>query len=96
MAFADKFYADGTVEPAGYRQITGLSAVKGVQIGGGRVALIQTLNANIRIRDDGVDPTPTEGYRLAAGQSIWYLGDLRKLRFIEESVGAEVNLLAYK
>lgn len=96
MAYADRFVADGTVEPAGYRQVTGLSVVKGVQIGDGRSALIQALNQNIRYRDDGVDPTPSEGMQLAAGQTTWYTGNLRALRFIEEAVGAEVNILAYK
>jgi hypothetical protein len=95
MGFAEHFYADGTVEPAGYRQIFP-TTVTGVLIGDGRVALIQTLHQNVRIRDDGVDPTTTVGFVLLAGQSIWYTGDLRKLRFLEEASGAEVNLLAYK
>lgn len=94
--FADRFYADAAVEPAGYRQITDLSTAKGVMIGVGRVALIQALNQNVRYRDDGVDPDATTGVRIHAGESIWYTGDLRSIRFIEEAVGAEVNILAYK
>lgn len=95
MAFADRFVADATIEPAGYRQISP-SSVTGVRIGSARVALIQALNQNVRLRDDGVDPTASVGYRLHAGQSIWYIGDMVKLRMIEESAGAEVNILAYK
>ena len=96
MAWADRFQADATIEPAGYRKITSLSSAKGVQIGVGRVALIQAINQNIRYRDDGTDPTSSEGMVLFAGQSIWYTGDLRVIRFIEETAGAEVNILAYK
>lgn len=95
MAFADRFVADAAVEPAGYRQVFP-TVVSGVSMGEGRIALIQTLNQNIRLTDDGQLPTTIYGYRLAAGQAIWYTGDLRALKFIEESPGAEVNILAYK
>ena len=96
MAWADRFQADAIIEPVGYRKITSLSSAKGVLIGEGRVALIQAINQNIRYRDDGSDPTSSTGMVLFAGQSIWYTGDLRALRFIEETAGAEVNILAYK
>jgi hypothetical protein len=96
MAWADRFHADANIEPAGYRKITSLSSAKGVQIGEGRVALIQAINQNIRYRDDGTDPTASAGMVLFAGQSMWYTGDLRRLRFIEETAGAGVNVLAYK
>jgi hypothetical protein len=95
MGWAEHFTADAILEPAGYRQIFP-TTVQGVLIGDGRVALIQTLLQNVRVRDDGTDPTTTVGYVLFAGQPMWYTGDLRKLRFIEEASGAEVNLLAYK
>jgi hypothetical protein len=96
MAFADRFVADAAIEPAGYRQITDLAAAVGVQIGDGRVATIQALNQNIRWLDDGQTPTASFGTRLAAGESIFYFGDLRAIRFIEETTGAEINLSAYK
>ena len=95
MAFADRFVADAAVEPCGYRQLSPSSAT-GIGMGGGRVALIQVLGANVRYRDDGTDPTTTVGVRIHAGESIWYTGDLRAIRFIQESAGAEINILAYK
>jgi len=95
MAFADRFVADAAVEPAGYRQVSPTIAT-GVNIGDGRVALIQVLNQNVRYRDDGIDPTDTIGVRIHAGESIWYTGNLRSIRFIEEGGGAEVNILVYK
>jgi len=96
MSFADRFVADAAVEPAGYRQISSPSTATGVQMGEGRVALIQVLNQNVRYRDDGTDPTDSFGVRIHAGESIWYTGDLRKVKFIEEASGAEINILAYK
>ena len=96
MAWADRFVADAILEPVGYRKITSISSAKGVEIGEGRVALIQAINQNIRYRDDGTDPTASVGMVLFAGQSIWYTGDLRVLKFIEETAGAEVNILAYR
>jgi hypothetical protein len=95
MAFADRFVADAAVEPAGYRQLTPTS-VQGVSIGDARVAIIQVLTQNVRYRDDGTDPTTTVGVRIHAGESVWYNGDLKAIRFIEEASGAEVNILAYK
>jgi hypothetical protein len=95
MAFADKFVADAAVEPAGYRQLTP-SVAQGVSIPNARVALIRALNQNVRFRDDGSDPTSSVGFRLHAGQSIWYIGDMKQLRMIEEAASAEVNILGYK
>lgn len=93
---ADRFVADATITPVGYRQITSLGSAIGIQIGDGRVALIQALNQNVRWRDDGTDPTTSVGMRIHAGESIWYFGDLRDIRFIEETAGAELNISVYQ
>ena len=95
MGYADRFVADGTVEPCGYRQVFPVAA-SGVSIGEGRVALIQALIQNVRWRDDGVDPTAAVGHVLHAGESMWYTGNLRAIRFIEVASGAEVNIAVYK
>jgi hypothetical protein len=94
-AFADRFVADAIIEPDGYVQLNPTIAM-GIGIGNGRVALIQALDQNVRYRDDGPDPTTSIGVRIHAGESIWYTGDLRKIRFIEETSGAELNILVYK
>lgn len=93
---ADRFVADATIQPVGYRQITNLGSAIGIQIGDGRVALIQALNQNVRWRDDGTDPTTSVGMRLHAGETIFYTGDLRAIRFIEESASAELNISVYQ
>jgi len=95
MAFAERFFADATVEPAGYVQLSPATAI-GIGIGAGRVALIQALDQNVRYRDDGIAPTNTTGVRIHAGESIWYTGDLRAIQIIEEASAAQVNISVYK
>lgn len=93
---ADRFTADATITPLAYHQITSLAAATGISGGAGRVALIQALDQNVRWRDDGVDPTGTVGMRLAAGETMFYVGDLKKIKFIEEAASAEINLSVYE
>lgn len=93
---ADRFTADATITPRAYFQITDLSSVVEIAGGVGRVALVQALNQNVRWRDDGTDPTDAVGMRLAAGETMFYVGDLRKIRFIEEAASAELNYTVYE
>jgi hypothetical protein len=93
---AKQLVTDATSEPAGYAQVTDLSSVVGIRARGARFALIQALNQNVRWRDDGTDPEAGVGMRLHAGESIPYYGDLRAIRFIEETAGAELNISVYK
>ena len=95
-AFADRFTADAAIRPLGYVQLTNLATATGGGIGTGRVALIQTLNQNVRWRDDGTAPTTTVGMRLHAGETFLYTGDLRELLLIEEVAGAELNISTYE
>lgn len=96
MSYADRFVAEGTIEPAGYVQLTSLSSAVGIGTGAGRVALIQCLSQNVRWRDDGDDPTTTVGMRIHAGETIFYTGNLRAIKFIEETAGAELNISVYQ
>jgi len=93
---ADRFTADATITPLAYWQLATVSSAIGVPGGGGRVALIQALGANVRWRDDGTDPTTTVGMRLHAGETMFYTGDLKTIKFIEETAGAEVNISVYQ
>lgn len=82
--------------PRGYQQINDPSTATGLSLpSNSQSALIQVLDQNVRIRDDGTNPTTSVGFRIAAGDSLTYDGDLRKVRIIEESSGAEVNILYY-
>ncbi len=89
-----KFVSDDTLTPAGYFQLTSLATARTVP-GGGRVAIIQCEDQNIRWRDDGTDPTAAVGMLLRAGAEMWYVGDLKKLRVIEVAVGAKLNISLY-
>jgi hypothetical protein len=93
---ADRYITEGTISPFEYVQLTSLGSAVGVGSGGGRVALIQCLNQNVRWRDDGSDPTTSVGMRIHAGETIYYVGDLRKIKFIEEAAGAELNIALYE
>lgn len=95
-SYADRFVAEGIIEPAGYVQLTSLSSAVGIGSGAGRVALIQCLDQNVRWRDDGTSPTDSVGMRLHAGETILYTGNLRAIEFIEESAGAELNISLYE
>lgn len=90
------FIIDGQRKPLGYQQITSLSSAVGFSIPvGSRAILFQAENKDIRFRDDGSNPTSSVGFLLLAGQSIWYYGDISKIKLIEASASAKVNALFY-
>lgn len=86
----------------GYQQITTLSASAGLTLPSHvsgqkpRLAIIQAEAVAVRWRDDGTAPTSTVGMRLIAGDSLEYDGDLNKIRFIEESASAKLNVSYYQ
>lgn len=89
----------------GYQQITSLSAstaltVPTVDPSTGSnikptIALITPETQGVRWRDDGVAPTATVGMPLASGVTLQYDGDLAKIRFIQSSAGAILNVSYY-
>lgn len=102
--------AESTRIPKGYARYASLGSaqnltaaptagVKSTDTGpqGAYSALIQNQHATIAIRwrDDGTNPTTTEGMRLLAGQTLEYDGDLDKFAFIEESAGAVLAVNYY-
>lgn len=58
-------------------------------------ALITPLTQNVRWRDDNTAPTATVGMPLLAGVTLQYDGDLTKIRFIETTASAELNVTYY-
>lgn len=88
----------------GYQQITSLSSVQGLTVPQldktglnqrPTFALITPETQGVRWRDDGVDPTSTVGMPLAAGVTLQYDGDLNKIRFIEQTGSAKLNISYY-
>jgi len=88
----------------GYQQITSLSASSALTVptmdkNGNKqqptIAIIIPETQAVRWRDDGTDPTSTVGMPLAAGVALQYDGDLTKIRFIESTAGAKLNISYY-
>jgi hypothetical protein len=50
----------------------------------------------VRYRDDGAAPTAAVGMPIAVAQTVVYTGTLSKLRFIQATGGAIINLLFYR
>lgn len=88
----------------GYQQITSLSGSTGLTVpvltpeglnGKPVLALIIAEGAPVRWRDDGVAPTASIGMPLAVGVPFQYDGDLTKIRFIQQSASATLNISYY-
>lgn len=89
----------------GYQQITSLSASTGLTVptadpatglaAKANFALITPEAQAVRWRDDGGAPTASVGMPLAAGVTLQYDGDLTKIRFIEQTGGAKLNISYY-
>ena len=88
----------------GYQQITSLSAssaltVPTTDLNGlsckPSIAIITAETQAVRWRDDDVDPTTSVGMPLAAGVTLQYDGDLTKIRFIEQTASAKLNVSYY-
>ena len=88
----------------GYEQITTLTAstaltvpirdVNGLSCRPA-IAIITPETQAVRWRDDGVAPTASVGMPLAAGVTLQYDGDITKIRFIEQSASAKLNITYY-
>lgn len=88
----------------GYQQITSLSSATGLTVpvvdpnglnAKPSIALITPEGQAVRWRDDGVAPTATVGMPLAVGVTFQYDGDLTKVKFIEQTAGAKLNISYY-
>lgn len=88
----------------GYQQLATLSSTVGLTVptqtpNGSNTkanfALIVAETQNVRWRDDGVDPTASVGMLLVAGTPFQYDGDLSKIKFIETTASAKLNVSYY-
>ena len=80
----------------GYQQITSLSASTALTVpSGATLALIVPETQNVRWRDDGTAPTASVGMPIFVGASLSYDGDLNRIRFIEETASAKLNISYY-
>jgi len=60
-----------------------------------KMAIILAEGQAVRWRDDGTAPTASVGMPLAVGVTFVYDGDLTKIRFIEQTGGAKLNVSYY-
>ncbi len=80
----------------GYQQISDLSASVGLTVPtGATMALITPETQGVRWRDDGPAPTGSVGMPVAAGAYLSYDGDLRNIRFIQQTASAKLNVSYY-
>lgn len=88
----------------GYQQVADLSSAVGLTVpvrtpdgmtAKANFALIIAETQNVRWRDDGVDPTNSVGMLLVAGTPFQYDGDLNKIKFIETTASAKLNISYY-
>lgn len=80
----------------GYQQITSLSSAAGLTPPqGATMALIVSETQGVRWRDDGTDPTASVGMPIAANAYLNYDGDLKRIKFIEQTASAKLNVSYY-
>lgn len=88
----------------GYQQITSLSSAAGLTVPQTdlnglackpTLAIITAETQAVRWRDDDTAPTASVGMPLAAGATLQYDGDLTKIRFIEQTASARLNISYY-
>lgn len=94
----------GITSCLGYQQITSLSGstaltVPATDAYGNKlkptVAFIVAESQAVRWRDDGTAPTASVGMPLAVGEPFAYDGDLTRIRFIEQTASATLNIAYY-
>lgn len=79
--------------PLGFQQITVLTTSTPLTVPTGTKEIQAVCEAQaVRWRDDSVAPTATVGMPLAVGTLLEYQGAIRNLLFIEQAVGAKLNI----
>lgn len=85
--------------PAGYQKLTVSNSAVGLTVPiNSDIAIIVCDDANVRYRDDGTDPTATDGMPVESGQTLAVEGDnsLADIRFIRQaSTDATLHISYY-
>jgi hypothetical protein len=81
----------------GYQQYDSLGSATGLSNipQGATLALIVPESQNVRWRDDGDNPTASVGMPIFVGTSLSYDGDFNKIKFIQETASAKLNISYY-
>jgi hypothetical protein len=87
---------DGAIRPLGYQQITDVSGVTTLTVpAGANTALIQAEGSQVRWVDDGTNPAAGVGMFIPVNGGQWYVGDLSRLKLIQDNSGAKLNVSYY-
>lgn len=89
---------DANLIPVGYQKISTLTAAVGLTVPAkARYAMVcpQTKGEGVMFRDDGSNPTATDGMPIAANEKVWYTGDLSAIKFIQAEASAVLHVLYY-
>lgn len=83
--------------PLGYQQITSLSSATALTVpSGASIAVLQAETQNVRIRDDGTNPTASVGMIISTtAEPFVYRGDLGRIKAIQVSASAKLNISYY-
>lgn len=88
---------DASLKPLGYQKITGLSTSQSLTVPiGARYAMCKTEGQSVRYRDDGTDPTATDGMLIDVGDEFWYSGNLAEIEFLETTASATLHVSYYR
>lgn len=80
----------------GYQQMTSLGSATAPTVPTGTSWAVLVAEAQIvRWRDDGSDPSATVGMTLAVGVPYEFTGNLARLKFIEATASAKLNITYY-
>ncbi len=86
------------LKPLGHQQITSLGSAVALTVpAGAQRALMSATGQNVRLRDDGTNPTTSVGIRIVAGtwHPFLYEGDLAAVRVIQEAASATLDVAYY-
>jgi hypothetical protein len=85
------------MKPLGYLKVSSLSAAAGLTVpASANRALMRVEGQSIRWRDDGTDPTASEGVLLSPGQAFMYDGVLTSFKAIEIVASATLYVSFYR
>lgn len=90
-------FVDGIRNPLGYQKITSLSTVKSFTVPvGATMAIVHASTKGVMFRDDGVNPTATDGMPIEVGEKFKFdLKDFSVVKFIEQSASATLHVNYY-
>lgn len=85
------------LQALGYQQLTSLAAAAGLTVPAGtETILVQCETQNVRMRDDGTDPTAAVGMLLVTNTVYQFSeGQFSVMKFIEAVASAKLNVLYY-